>query len=45
MNAKQYLKKTTCVTCGGKVTKVRDIGINLHILDKVVCKKCFQEAD
>ena len=42
MNAKQYLKNTTCYNCFDKVTKVRDIGINLPFINKVVCRKCFQ---
>jgi hypothetical protein len=34
-----------CVNCSKKVIKETDVGINLPIYNKVVCKKCFQEAD
>lgn len=35
-----------CITCNIEVTHPFDIGIaNTQIVGKVVCKKCFQEAE
>tara|TARA_Y100001938_G_C7757459_1_gene266939 strand:- start:121 stop:234 length:114 start_codon:yes stop_codon:yes gene_type:complete len=35
-----------CIICDVEVTHPFDIGIaTVQIVDKVVCKKCFQEAE